>query len=215
MLTHAFTDPVLLAALAVPPALGLLALLARRRRRRLLARLGLPGAVAAHVERPPGRWRIGAGWGLGLAALTVGAAGPRWGSGPPPPTAPGRDVVVVLDLSRSMLACDALPSRLGRAKDALREFAAAVQARGGHRLALVAFAARAQVVCPLTHDYDHFRAKLAELDADPPPAAVRPDGTSVSGTRIGAGLRKAVEAHDPSAKAAQDILLVSDGDDPA
>jgi Ca-activated chloride channel family protein len=216
MLMRFFTTPVLLAALAALPALGLLALLARRGRRRLLARLGLPGAVGAHVDRPRGRWRAGVGWALGLAALAVGAAGPRWGSGPPPPTAPGRDIAVVLDLSRSMLARDALPSRLGRAKEALRQFADAVQARGGHRLALVVFAARASVACPLTHDYNHFRAKLADMEADPPPAAVRPGATgSVSGTRIGSGLRKAVEAHDPRAKGAQDILLVSDGDDPA
>src|SRR2546423_762369 len=136
---------------------------AGRRGRPGLARLGPPGVIAGQVERPPGRWRTGVGWALGLAVLAAGTAGPHWGLGPPPPTAPGRDVVVVLDLSRSMLAQDALPSRLGRAKDALRELADAVQARGGHRLGLVVFAGQAAVVCPLTHDYDHFRAKLAAV----------------------------------------------------
>jgi Ca-activated chloride channel family protein len=215
MLPRFFTAPALLAALAVLPALGVLALVARRRGRRRLARLGPPAALAAQVERPPGRWRVGLGWGLGLAFLAFGAAGPRWGQGPPPPTAPGRDIVVLLDLSRSMLARDALPSRLGRAKEALAAFADAVQARGGHRLALVAFAARAQLIVPLTHDYDHFRAKLDALGADPPPTGVRPAGAGVSGTRLGAGLQRAVDAHDPRSRGAQDILLVSDGDDPA
>src|SRR5262245_39398943 len=112
MLFRFFTTPALLAALAVLPALGVLALVARRRRRRLLARLGTPAALAAQVERPPGRWRVGLGWVLGLAFLALGAAGPRWSLGPPPPIAPGRDIVVLLDLSRSMLARDALPSRL-------------------------------------------------------------------------------------------------------
>src|SRR5436305_256465 len=106
MLFRYFATPVLLAALAVLPALGLLALLARRRRRRRLAQLGPPLLLAGQVERPPGGWRAGVGWALGLALLAVGAAGPRWGLGPPPPTAPGRDLVVVLDLSRSMLARD-------------------------------------------------------------------------------------------------------------
>ncbi len=210
-----FTSPALLTALAVLPVLGLLALLARRRRRRQLARVGPPLLLGGQVERPAGGWRAGVGWTLGLALLTVGAAGPHWGLGPPPPTAPGRDIVVVLDLSRSMLARDALPNRLGKAKEALQAFADAVQARGGHRLALVAFAARAHVVCPLTHDYDHFRAKLSELDADPPPATVRAEGEAISGTRIGAGLRRAVDLLDPQFRGAQDILLVSDGDDPA
>ena len=117
-----------------------------------------------------------------------------------------------------MLAQDALPSRLGKAKDALREFADAVQTRGGHRLALVAFAGQAAVICPLTHDYDHFRAKVAALTADPPPTAMRGIGPeAVSGTRIGAGLQRAVAllTADPQFHGAQGILLVSDGDDPA
>jgi Ca-activated chloride channel family protein len=208
-----FANPAILAALAILPALGVLALVARIRRRRALARLGPPFALAQLVEHPRRRWSpllVG----LALTLLVVGAAGPRWGLGAPPPVAPGRDIVVVLDLSRSMSARDALPSRLGKAKQALAELADAVQARGGHRLALVAFAARAQLLCPLTHDYEAFRTKLAALDADSPPANVRaPDG--VSGTRLGAGLRTAVAGLDPRDRGAQDILLLTDGDDPA
>jgi Ca-activated chloride channel family protein len=212
VLTRFFTTPALLGTLAILPVLVVLALWARRRRRTLIARIGPPGVIAGQVERPTGGWRIAFGWTLGLALLSVGAAGPHWGLGPPPPTAPGRDIVVVLDVSRSMLAQDALPSRLDKSKDSLREFADAVQARGGHRLALVAFAGQAAVICPLTNDYDHFRAKLAALSADPPPSAVR--GGGVSGTRIGAGLRRAVDLLDPQLRAAEEIVLVSDGDDP-
>ena len=216
VLLHYFTTPALLWTLAALPALGLLAFASHRRRRTLIERLGPPGVIAGQVERPAGLWRSAVGWTLGLALLAVGAAGPHWGLGPPPPTAPGRDIVVVLDLSRSMLARDALPSRLGKAKEALREFADAVQARGGHRLALVAFAGQAAVVCPLTHDYDHFRAKVAALSADPPPPAVRESGpAAVSGTRIGAGLRRAVDLLDPQFHQAEEIILVTDGDDPA
>jgi Ca-activated chloride channel family protein len=208
-----FANPAVLAALAVLPALGLLALVGRVKRRRALARIGPPFALAQLVEHPRRRWTpilIG----LAVTLIVVGAAGPRWGMGAPPPVAPGRDIVVVLDLSRSMLARDTLPSRLGKAKEALAELADAVQTRGGHRLALVAFAARAQLVCPLTHDYEAFRTKLAALDADSPPANVRA-ADSVSGTRLGAGLRAAVAALDPRDRSAQDVLLITDGDDPA
>jgi Ca-activated chloride channel family protein len=216
MLTRFFTTPALLWSLAVLPALAVLAYVARRRKRALLARIGPPGVIAGQVERPAGRWRSAFGWTLGLALLAIGAAGPHWGLGPPPPTAPGRDIVVVVDLSRSMLARDALPSRLGKAQAALAEFADAVQSRGGHRLALVAFAGQAAVICPLTHDYNHFRAKIAALSADPPPASVREAGASaVSGTRIGSGLLRAVDLLDPEFRRAEEIVLVSDGDDPA
>ncbi|HTK78760.1 MAG TPA: VWA domain-containing protein, partial [Gemmataceae bacterium] len=208
-----FANPAMLAALAVLPALALLAIVGRVRRRWALARVGPPFAVAQLIEHPRRRWApvlIA----LALTLIVIGAAGPRWGTGAPPPVAPGRDIVAVLDLSRSMLARDALPSRLGKAKEALAQLADVVQSRGGHRLALVAFAARAQLVCPLTHDYEAFRTKLVALDADSPPPSVRAaDG--VSGTRIGAGLRAAVAALDPAGRGAQDILLLTDGDDPA
>jgi len=213
LLLSYFANPAILAALAVLPALLALALVARIRRRQALARLGPPFALAQLIEQPRRRWApvlIG----LALMLIVAGAAGPRWGIGAPPPVAPGRDIVVVLDLSRSMSARDALPSRLGKAKVALAELADAVQARGGHRLALVAFAARPQLVCPLTHDYEAFRTKLAALEADSPPATVRA-ADSVSGTRLGAALHVAVTALDPRDRGAQDILVMTDGDDPA
>ncbi len=218
VMSRFLTTPGLLWALAVLPVLAGLAFWSRRRRRNLVARLGAPGVIDGQMERPAGRWWVTVGGTLGLIALVAGAAGPHWSLGPPPPTAPGRDIVAILDLSRSMVAQDVLPSRLGKAKAALREFADAVQTRGGHRLALVAFAGQATVVCPLTHDYDHFRAKLDGLSADPPPAALRNLGPeAVSGTRIGAGLQRAVGLllAEPQFRGAQSILLVSDGDDPA
>lgn len=204
-------QPWLLVLLAVLPALAWLATWSWHKRRTLVARLGPSCIIAAQTVRPIGRWRSALGWTVGLSLLAIGAAGPQWGRGPSV-IQPGRDVVVVLDLSKSMLAQDALPSRLDKAKAGIRGFVDAVQARGGHRLALVAFAGKASVVVPLTQDYDHFRSKLAELSADPPPASVR--GEDVSGTRIGAGLRIAVGLLDERHRGAQEIILVSDGDDP-
>jgi Ca-activated chloride channel family protein len=121
--------------------------------------------------------------------------------------------MLCVDVSRSMLARDALPNRLERGKAALGDLVDAVQRRGGHRLGIVAFAGRSQIVCPLTNDYDHVRAKLTALSADPLPSNLQ--STSISGTRIGAGVTAAVNAHEPEYRGAQLIVLVSDGDDPA
>lgn len=211
-LRSAFDHPWILGLLLVTPALGLFDLFAAWRRRRALARLGNVGALLP--ERGRFRWVANLCASTGLTAVVAGAAGPHWGQDPMPPTVPGRDLVIVLDMSNSMRATDAPPTRFDRSREALRQLAAYAKQVGGHRLALVAFAADARLVCPLTRDYDHFRTAVDSLELDHPPPGLRPTGNVPSGTRIGAGLRAAVAAHDPDAAGFQDVIVLSDGDDP-
>ena len=109
------------------------------------------------------------------------------------------------------------PSRLQRAKTALLDLAETMKMHGGHRLALVVFAGRAKLACPLTHDYDHFREAVEAVDTEAPDPELEPGPGAVSGTRIGAAIHEALLAHDPRPqfRGARDILLLSDGDDPA
>jgi len=211
---HWFANPWALSFLALPAVLGLLTLWGAWRRRRALARFGDAASLDALVE--PAGWRrrlAGLCLSTGLGLLALGIAGPQWGRDWDQSAAPGRDLVVVVDCSRSMTA--ETPSRLDRAKAALRDLAQALQRRGGNRVALVAFAARARLLCPLTHDYDHFREAAAAIDLDDLEPDVGPGPSAESGTRIGAGLREALLAHDDRFVGARDILLLSDGDDPA
>ncbi len=106
------------------------------------------------------------------------------------------------------------PSRLQRAQRMLVRLSQLTQQKGGHRLALVIFAAKAKLVCPLTHDYDHFREVVLKYDLKHLDPSIWPDKNDVSGTRIGTGLLQAVEAHDQGDSETQSILLLSDGDDP-
>jgi Ca-activated chloride channel family protein len=232
MLRHWFAHPQLLEGLLqalrrpawqVGTAFSLLTLLLvvaglilRRRRQNRLARFGSRLALQAVAGRRGGfRWLRRLGVTAGVVLLLGGMAGPQWGRDWSQPAAPGRDLVVVLDTSRSMLAQDVLPNRFERARQALADLSYSIQKRGGHRLALVVFAARARIVCPLTHDYNHFRMALADLDPLYPPPGLAPAGPeSVSGTRIGAGLQLATKTHDPQFRGYQEILLLSDGDDP-
>lgn len=214
-----------LTLLALTPLLTIAAIVGMRWRRRRLLRLGrLPAVVALAASR--GQWRGLRNFCLllGLTGLAIGVAGPQWGREAERITSKGRDLIVVLDLSRSMLADDVQPdpSRIARARKALFQLADAVQRRGGHRLGLVAFATRAELVCPLTHDYDHFRDRVAELDPDSLSNELRPgfhrpnepEPDDVSGTRMGTGIQAAIDAQDPARAGFQDILLVTDGDDP-
>jgi Ca-activated chloride channel family protein len=226
-LHHALANPWALWLLTILPALALLGASASGRRRRAL--LLFNGRPALELLAKP-LWRKGKGWNWrhallalcfsgGATALILGVAGPRWGEERGPTLAPGHDLVAVLDLSRSMLARDVpgptSTSRLGQAVEALNDLGNKVEKRGGHRLALVVFAARARVVCPLTQDYDHFREALSQLDPFDPLLDISPTPNSASGTRIGEGLQKAVELlHDSPLPGYQSVLLISDGDDP-
>jgi Ca-activated chloride channel family protein len=111
------------------------------------------------------------------------------------------DIMVVLDVSRSMLAEDSAPNRLSRAKAEIIELVERVQ---GHRVGLVVFAGRASVKCPLTSDYGFFHLILRDVDTD---------SAGRGGTRIGEAIRKAVAAFGPGRGAPRIMLLITDGED--
>ena len=111
------------------------------------------------------------------------------------------DIVIVLDVSKSMLAEDAAPNRLARAKADVAEF---VDRVSGHRVGLVAFAGRPAVLSPLTADYGFFHLVLRSLDSSV---------VSLGGTRIGDAIRKAVAAFGPNRGVSRLMLLITDGED--
>jgi Ca-activated chloride channel family protein len=209
--------PWWLLLLAALPLLGIVRAVAHRRRRRALVQMG--------VVPPRERWfslRVGVrvlrgmGRGMLFTLLVFGIAGPEWGREWGQTGTSGRDVIVVLDLSRSMFARDVQPNRLGRAREAVLDLVQnSLEKKGGYRLGLVVYAAKAKVLCPLTHDTAHFREMLSRLDLQKPPTDLLPSQDGESGTRIGEGLIEAVRLFDERATGAQDILLFSDGDDPA
>ncbi len=216
-----FARPSFLYLVVLVLGFGVMAIVAARRRRAALARLGRPETVLGLSSfRASIRRRSRFLLFLGLTALAGGIAGPRWGKGGESGVVVGRDLVVVLDLSRSMSANDMADpvhrERWQSARAGLIALASDLQTRGGHRLALVVFAARPWVICPLTSDYDHFRARLNEFSPTAPPPEVRPDPDEpfVTGTAIGSAIRAAIAAHDPRFPGYQDILLLSDGDGP-
>jgi Ca-activated chloride channel family protein len=216
-----FARPFLLWLVFLLPLLGLLNYWAARRRQAALAAIGRPSAVTGQLTHPRGRrgW-LGLAYPLAWILLVVGIAGPRWGKSDEVGVAVGRDLVIVIDLSRTMLADDMSDSqnraRWQAARAGALDLLQAVARRGGHRVAVVVFAAKPKLMCPLTTDYEHVRAVLEDLNGDFPPPEIRPgnDPNVTSGTRIGAALVAAVQAHDERFPGSQDIILISDGDDP-
>lgn len=216
-----FARPEWLALSIVP----ILALFVRRflnrRTAQRWAKLGNPLTLRQFVSNANeiALWRIAL---MVLAWLsgTVALAGPRWGLTESSGVAVGRDIVIVLDFSRSMWAEDVNdakhPARWQAALEAAKDHVRSCKARGGDRLAIVVFAAQPIVIAPLTTDYDHLLLRLDALDARTPPAEILPPSdTAASGTRIGAALAAAVALHEDRFTGFQEIVLITDADDPA
>ena len=114
----------------------------------------------------------------------------------------GRDIAIVLDVSRSMLAEDLKPNRLERARLAISDL---VDQLEGDRVALLAFAGSTAVKCPLTQDYGFFRAMLDDVGVET---------VGRGGTLIGDALRKVMgEVFSDNLKRYKDIILITDGED--
>lgn len=192
----------------LPLVPGLLVLFAygfRRRRQSLsafVARDLAPRVVPAASDRR--------GWPRALcvagaaACFVVALMQPEWGPGGQELPLRGRDLIVLLDVSHSMLAEDVAPNRLAQAKDAARSLAMAVRRDGGHRLGLLTFAGRADVHCPLTRDYGLFLKRLEDATTD---------GVARRGTSIGEAVRQAVRAFGELEPGYTDLILISDGED--
>lgn len=114
------------------------------------------------------------------------------------------DIVVAFDVSKSMLAEDAAPNRLTRAKS---EISRMLDQLAGHRVALVAFAGKAATLSPLTPDYGFFRMMLR---------GASPSSVSRGGTAIGEAIRTSLDTFDKDGGAASRVLLlITDGEDHA
>ncbi len=113
---------------------------------------------------------------------------------------PSADVMFVLDVSRSMLAEDAAPNRLARAKAEISQLVSRLE---GQRVGIVVFAGRAAPVCPLTPDHSFFDTVLSTIDT-------RSAGRG--GTKIGEAIKVALRGF-PTGPGAKLIVLITDGDD--
>lgn len=188
-----FDAPVVLfVAPVVGVAVWLAAAWARRTRVRRAARWSADTAARARAAG-----RFGAS-GLGAAALLGGLAlaGPRWGEETIVAETRGLSLVIAIDISRSMLAEDVRPSRLGRA---LREARRLVQDLDGDRLGLIGFAGTSYVLSPLSVDGSALMLYLEALE---------PDIASEGGTALGPALSQGVDLLRAGTEAADRVLVV-------
>lgn len=136
-----------------------------------------------------------------LVGLVLAWVGPRWGGYLERVQQRPIDITVCLDVSRSMSAEDAGMSRLDRAKDDTRRLLKRIN---GGSVALVAFAGRGSVLCPLTDDYDYVRMVLDEAGTH---------SAQAGGTDIGRAIVAALKLFDDQPDRRRAIFLLTDGED--
>lgn len=135
---------------------------------------------------------------LALLLIAIALAGPAWREAPTPLQQQNDSLVIVLDLSLSMLATDVEPDRLTLAKRKIQDL---LKEREGAFTGLVVYAADAHVVTPLTDDRDTVQGLLGVLDPLIMPAA---------GNRPDLGVALAKSLLEQGAPGAGRILLISD-----
>ncbi len=185
---------------AIPPLIALFVFASLRRRRALLRFAGdrrRPDAGRRNARPLKGGLLVAA-----LVLIVVALARPGWTPETRTVERRGRDVVFVVDVSRSMLARDLAPNRLERSKLAILD---TLEVLRGDRVALVAFAGTAVVKSPLTFDYGFVRLAVERLSTG---------SVSRGGTLIGDALRVVRDSvFGDQAGAFRDVVLITDGGD--
>ena len=197
-------SPSLLWLAVALPALVLAAMwLWTRRRRRVAEALGSSDLLARLGGGDLLRFPVLRATLVATAAASLGlaAAGPRWGVESVEERASAADIVMALDVSKSMLARDVAPNRLERQRVLARRL---LRDLGSDRVGLVAFAGRAYVLSPMTVDHSALQLYLDALD---------PEIVSQGGSSLASAVRQATDlARGPQDAGRGAVLLVTDGE---
>ena len=137
---------------------------------------------------------------LGLILVGVAAARPQWGRIEEPVFDQSREILIAVDLSRSMLAPDVKPTRLDRAKLLIQSL---LERLDGERVGLLVFSGTAFLQSPLSSDYEILREFLPEL---------QPNFLPAGGTNYEALLTSALEAFSRDGGADRYLIILSDGE---
>ncbi|MEY6431764.1 VWA domain-containing protein [Thioalkalicoccus limnaeus] len=161
----------------------------------------MPHLTGTREPKARERWGRFLYWSLLWTLLVAAMAGPRWDYEDRPLRDPGRHLLILLDISRSMLVEDVAPNRLIRARHEIEDLLRLGQ---DLRLGLIAFASVPHLISPVSDDTAVIRASLPVLTTD----MVR-----LQGTRLLPALDRAERllASLPD-EASRAILLISDGD---
>ena len=137
---------------------------------------------------------------LAYTLLILALADPQIGSDTEDTQTKGADLMIVLDVSNSMLSQDFAPNRLENAKLSIDQLISNLQ---DNRIGIVVFAGKAYVQLPSTPDYSSAKLFLNTINTNIVP---------VQGTAIGAAIDRAVQAYDFTDGTSKAMILLTDGE---
>ena len=140
---------------------------------------------------------------LALVCFILTMCRPQWGEEKRELKETGRNIIIAIDTSRSMLATDVTPDRLTRSKLAAQDLLASLP---GDRVGLIAFAGQAYLQAPLTTDHDAVIESIQALDTTSVPQG---------GSDITKALRIAIETVEKSPARNHGLIIFSDGGETA
>ncbi len=192
-----------LMVLAAIPLLLALYFFALNRKKRIIQKMGNENLVREMIKNySPRRFALKFVMILGAFALAVFAlANLRSPKGVEQVNRNGIDVMIAIDVSKSMLAQDIKPNRLERAKQALGKL---IDKLGNDRVGIVVFAGRAYLQMPLTGDHGAAKMYLSAASTDIVPT---------QGTVIADALKMCYTSFNSKEKKYKAVVLISDGED--
>ena len=196
-------QPAWLALLLLIPLFVTGAVLTARLRRKQWAAFAAPRLrpKLLHRTSPLPRWLAFSFLLAAVALLAVGLARPQTSQGSEVETSRGRNVLLAIDLSRSMRVADLKPDRLTQAKTLCYEL---IEALPKDRLGLIGFAGEAYPFAPLTVDHAAVRESIAQLDMESIPVG----GTNLEGT-----LALAIKMLKETGQKENALILLTDGEE--
>jgi Ca-activated chloride channel family protein len=198
-----FGAPYMAVWLWIVPAMIIFYILVARTREKILrrfARDGLHSRISGSFDMRKRRIKDSMVL-IAVFLMLLGLMRPQWGFQWQEVKRHGLDILIALDTSKSMLAEDVLPSRLDRAKLAIKDL---VKKLRGDRIGLVAFSGTAFLQCPLTVDYDGFLLSLDDIDVSTIP---------VGGTSLSEAIYTAIGSYEGGKKQEKVLIIITDGED--
>lgn len=197
-----FAHPELLYLLLVIPLLIVFYIVMVNKKKKAIAEFGNPELLKPLmplVSFKRGAWKFVMIL-IALMFVIIGVAGPQFGSKLQQVKKQGVELMVVLDVSNSMLAQDIKPNRLEKAKMAISRM---VEKLSDDKVGMIVFAGDAYVQLPITTDYSSAKLFLSNINTDI---------VSVQGTAIGAAIDLAAKSFTPETETSKAIIVITDGE---